>query len=353
MKDRPLPDQTHTEDRPRLLAERIAPSPDRPLVRGRVIAWPEAWQVPAATEKAAFAAILPRAGALDFDYLGFAWATLFDGLRSDAPATGPLLRALAAIRALRGRRPAGRCATVAQHIHAARHAAFFRALGVTDLFFSHARTDQPEVEGLRIHPFPLFPAQTPDGIEPGDPHRPRRHLANFVGAYNPKAYLTDVRAHVFADRDAPDLLVIAREAWHFERAVYDEQMRGQSPDAARLALEERHRAEYLDAIRASTFTLCPTGSGPNSIRVGEALALASIPIILTRVLALPGDPALWQAACLFEEDSAEGYARALARARAMPEDEIRRRQAATRALFAATGPAAYADLIAERMQAIR
>lgn len=343
-----------TTDRiPMSLGDRIAVRPDRPLERGRVIAWPQAWQMPAATEKTAFEAILSRADTIGFDYVGFAWATLFDGLRNDAATTGELLRALAAIRArLAARRPV-RVATVAQHIHAHRFAEFFRACGVTDLFYSHARTERPDLAGMRVHPFPLFPAQTPDGPEPGDLHRPRRYLANFIGAYNPKAYLSDMRALIFADAGAPDLLIVARKAWHFERAVYAEQMRGLAPDGARVATEAQHKAEYLDAIRDSVFTLCPTGSGPNSIRVGEALALGSIPIILTRILALPGNPALWQAACLFEDDTAEGYRRALARARAMPEAELRARQMATRDLFATIGPSEYGDLIVGTMARVR
>lgn len=342
----PKPDEV-----PMLLAARLAQHGDQPAARGRVMAWPHHWQVPAATEKAAFEAMLPWAYSLDFDYIGFAWATLFDGLRNDAATNARMLRALAAIRAqMTGRR--GRRVSVAQHIHSHRLIGFFQACGLTDLFYAHARLDQPRIGGIRIHPFPLFPAQTPEGPEPGDLHRPRRWLANFIGAYNPRAYLSDVRAHIFADAGQPDLCIVARDAWHFERAVYAEQMRHLAPDAARLALEAEHKAEYLDAIRDAAFTLCPTGSGPNSIRVGEALALGSVPIILTRDLALPGDPAVWEAACLFEDDSAAGYARALARARAMPAAELRARQVATQPLFAMIGPPAYGDLIENRMAAI-
>jgi hypothetical protein len=37
----------------------------------------------------------------------------------------------------------------------------------------------------------------------------------------------------------------------------------------------------------SKFTLCPSGSGPNSIRFWEALACGSIPILLSDTLQLP------------------------------------------------------------------
>lgn len=323
-------------------------------VDGHILGYPHHWQVPAATEKCAYETLCAADIPADFDYLGIAWATLIDGIRSDAPATWELLRALNAVCATPPR-PGRRRATVAQHIHADLFIEFFSACGITDLFWSHATVDRPEIDGIRVHPFPLFPAQTPEGPEPGaEIHRPRRHLANFIGAYNPKAYLTDVRARIFDDAGtAEDLLIVKREGWHFERAVYVEQMKGEAPDAVRLKIEAQHKAEYLDAIRESLFTLCPTGSGPNSIRIGEALALASIPVILTRDLALPGDPALWEAACLIEDDNAEGYRRALVRMRAMPAEEIRARQAATQSLFAAVGPANWASIIMDALASPR
>jgi hypothetical protein len=316
-----------------------------------MVTYPRHWQVPAATEMVACEAMGACSEALDFVYIGFPWATVIDGVRREATTLDELMRALVAIRAIRPSRLARRRATVAQHINADQFINVFRACGVTDLFWSHARCSRTEIDGIAIHPFPIFPAQTPDGLEPGDPHRPRPYLANFIGAYRSKVYLTDVREHIFRDAEAAtDMKIIKRDDWHFERAVYSEQMKGITPDDARLKLEAQHKEEYLQAIRDSVFTLCPTGSGPNSIRIGESLALGSIPIILTRDLALPGNVALWETCCLFEEDSAEGYRRAIARARAMPEAEVMNRQRATRDLFAEIGPQAYADLIVSAMR---
>lgn len=329
-----------------LLADRLNGGRLGLVRRARLVGCPHHWQVPAATEKAAFEAVAAGGGVPGATYLGFPWATLIDALRAGVPLARDLLLALAACRDALPR--GARVATVAQHIHAGRLAGLFRACGVTDLFWSHARIGQASQEGMALHAFPLFPAQTPQGPDPDDPHRPRRWLANFIGSYSPRIYLSAVRATIFDDArsGAPDLHVVQRDAWHFDRAVYREQVGGLAASAAQLAAEAQAREEYLAALRDSTFTLCPTGSGPNSIRICEALALASIPVILTRDLALPGAARLWQAACLFEDDSTEGYRRAMARLRAMSAAEIRARQAATRSLFAAVGPRGYARLIA-------
>lgn len=319
------------------------------LQREGLVAYPHHWQEPAATERAAFEAMAASGGLEGMVYFGFPWAALIDCLRADASVSFQLLSVLEQCR--RALPKGARIVTVAQHIYADRYAPIFSACGVTDVFWSHCRNGQKDLHGMRVYPFALFPAQTPDGPDAADdPHRPRRWLANFIGAHNPKVYLTDVRAQIFEDADRfDDLLIVRRESWHFQRAVYEQQVASKTPEEAQLAAEAKMRDEYLTSIKESTFTLCPSGSGPNSIRVFESLALASIPIILTRELALAGDPALWDAACLVEDDSAEGYRRALARARAMPEAEIRARQAATRKLFDAVGPGAYAKLIARQL----
>lgn len=318
------------------------------LAKEHLVAYPHHWQEPAATERAAFEAMANGGVPEGVVYFGFPWAALIDGLRADAAISFKLLAVLEQCRRIL---PAGqRIATVAQHIYANRYAAIFKACGVTDVFWSHTRNGQENLHGMRLYPFALFPAQTPDGPDPADPQRPRRWLANFIGAHNPKVYLTDVRAQIFEDASRyEDLLIIRREAWHFERAVYEQQVGSKNPEDARLTAEAQAREEYLSAIRDSSFTLCPSGSGPNSIRIFESLALASIPIILTHELALPGDPALWDAACIIEDDSAEGYRRAVMRARTMPEAELRARQTATRALFEVVGPSGYAGLISKQL----
>jgi len=308
-----------------------------------ILAFDQDWQVPAATEKAAHAAIAGLGQPLDFEYLGIPWATAIDGLRGDAESVGRVMMAVkdASLTPL----AAPRRVTVAQHIHAMHFAELFKACGVTDIFWSHAVHDQPTVRGMRIHPFPLFPAQAPEPSRlPLD--RPRKYLANFIGAYNPAIYLTNVRQVIFDDPNAHgDLLILKRDAWHFDRAVYEEQVKGQRPEEARLALENRHAQEYLDAINASWFTLCPSGSGPNSIRIFESLHLGSIPIILTTHLRLPSSAAAWSAAAIIEEDSEAGYDRAIARARAMSPAERTAMLEAGRALADRVGPTAYAGLV--------
>lgn len=109
------------------------------------------------------------------------------------------------------------------------------------------------------------------------------------------------------------------------------------------------KQEYIDAIRQSWFTLCPTGSGPNSIRIFECLALGSIPIVLSRELRLVGAQDLWDRAAIIEEDSEDGYRRAIERARRMSEAERVEMMSAGKVLFDHVGPGAFGDIIRQGM----
>lgn len=315
---------------------------------GAIHAYSKHWQRPVATEETALLRLEASKGPLSFDYLGFAWATLMDGLKARTSGSKDILQALLHAHQSCNSDASRRRATVAQHIRAVNYFDLFQAVGITDVFWSHAVNSYQTSKGVRIHPFPLFPAQAPDYV--GSQKSEKRHLANFVGAYNPTIYLTNVREVIFGDEGKhADLHIIKRDRWHFDRAVYDEQIGGRTASDAQLQAEAKMKQDYVDAIRQSWFTLCPTGSGPNSIRIFESLALGSIPIVLSRELTLVGSQDLWDRAAIIEEDSEDGYRRAVERARRMPETERVEMMSAGKILFDQVGPNAFGDIIRQGM----
>jgi len=190
------------------------------------------------------------------------------------------------------------------------HAALLRRCGVTDLFWSHATTGTRHHQGLRIHPFPLYPVRCASHPGPagGVPLAQRRWLYSFQGVYRPELYLTPVRQWILALPSRPDALLEARREWHFEQQVYREQVHGQAADALRHGELATEAASYAEALQHSVFALCPSGSGPNSIRLWEALGYGAIPVILADSLALPGDPDLWRQAALVVPETPEAVA---------------------------------------------
>ena len=258
------------------------------------------WQRPNATE--AYAAeqlnsqAIPSRGA----YVAFPWASWIDIARDNPAPQSPLAA---------GPSPQP-VATVAQHIEMVRHAALLRRCGITDLFWSHATSGLSHCQGLRIHPFPLYPVRCASHPTPAGmaglaclPLTERRWLYSFQGVYRPELYLTPVRQWILELPARPDALLESRREWHFEQAVYREQVHGQGPDAARHGELAQEASSYARTLQQSVFALCPSGSGPNSIRLWEALGYGAIPVILADSLALPGDPALWHQAALFVPES--------------------------------------------------
>jgi hypothetical protein len=72
-------------------------------------------------------------------------------------------------------------------------------------------------------------------------------------------------------------LIIKKPKWHYEDNVYG------NDKTARFSEDCYYKQMLMD----SKFSLCPLGTGPNSIRLWESLSFGSIPVILSDKLILP------------------------------------------------------------------
>lgn len=265
----------------------------------RIIAHDADWQFPAVTEKQAFKKVeewLPEGGVT---YLGFPWATLID-LRNNFKSSDNLEDRLDLL--AQDLPDNVRVVTVCQHIHLKRIIGVMERFGVTDVFWPHAVKNEGQIGGVRVHPFPLFPVQIPEETKPLND---RKYLFSFIGAKPDRWYLTQVRAWIL-DELAGDGrgLVRGRDGWHYDKIVYDLQINktGAEPDA----LIDNEASTVFKAVLADTvFALCPSGSGPNSIRLWEAIGAGAIPVILADTWVAPGSPALWSEACVFCPETRE------------------------------------------------
>lgn len=302
------------------------------------------WQYPAITEEHAFRRMResyplrrqdgarPLSGALSKTaYLGFPFATLFDLTTHGGPRNARRSALHASLGQL-GQQLAGhdRVISVTQHIAAPAFAPLFAAAGVTDLFWSHASaTEIPLTEphfaslpGLRLHPFPLYPVQqVPRG--PEDIGRPRRWLFSFVGAQARPIYLTQSRDMILDLLSGhPQGCVIAQDIWHYNSIVYDRQIRQQARPGAEAASAARAQA-FQAVMDQSVFTLCPSGTGPNSLRLWEALLNGSIPVILSEGWTPPGEAATWARATVRCAETAAAIAALPDRLAALAADPAR------------------------------
>ena len=227
------------------------------------------WQKPAITEENVFRLFMKNKN-LPNNYLAFPWANMIDGMHTKKFIYNKIkdfkITDLS-------------CFTVVQHIHFRNYLELFSKIGITHIFSSHRRSGDEKLEqkyNIKIIPFSLFPVQSnkENIININD----RKYLTSFIGQYDQKCYLTSIRQKIFdIFSNLKDNYVVRRKEWHYQGMVYRNEKETNTTN----------EQEYKDILRESKFSLCPSGSGPNSIRIWESMSYGSIPVILADTLILP------------------------------------------------------------------
>jgi glycosyltransferase involved in cell wall biosynthesis len=275
-----------------------------------IIIHPEDWQYPAITEKhAAFkaASVLPeRTG---YCYFGFPWATLTDMIECVDPRRFNLLSRLGEYKEKLSRYE--KVFTVCQHVLQYKYEKLLQWIGITDVFWSHHSTNSDKCfKYINVKPFPLYPLQvvlaskkeSSNFVSREDPST-NDFLCSFAGARYCNGYLTRVRDWIIDNlQNRPHIKIVSRDAWHYQDLVYADQIESGLAEAhnkiEKVAGYNRNSEEYINIMKRSRFSLCPSGSGPNSIRLWEALLLKSVPVVLSDDYILPGPKELWDKAII-------------------------------------------------------
>lgn len=101
-----------------------------------------------------------------------------------------------------------------------------------------------------------------------------------------KDYMSDIRLNIFKMKHPENCYVKHTGEWHFNDIVYSsKQNKTNQFQYNRDHIQKTD--QYNQLLLDSRYCLCPSGSGPNSIRFWEALGSGSIPILLADTLALP------------------------------------------------------------------
>ena len=311
---------------------------------GNIVAHDRDWQFPAITEQHAYHQLRDLGGVPDgVVYVAYPWATLIDKIQAGARDAHVHLKRF---RDYCLRLPPGRTrVTVCQHIMLRRYMHLFEGAGISHVFWTHATHADVRTapEGtIAIHPFPLYPVQvtTETDVE-ATAERP--FLFSFVGARSNRHYLTNVRELIIDLLGGhPGGLVISRDTWHYNRVVYEHQIHEIYP-AGDGMVDHSASDQFRVSLSQSLFSLCPSGSGPNSIRLWESLGAGSIPVILADTFAPPGNPALWEQAAVFCAETEEAIKALPARLEAIAADPLRiaAMRHAMRQLWLLYGPHAF------------
>lgn len=316
--------------------------------KGNILAYDHDWQFPAVTEQHAYHQLRDLGSVPDgVTYVAYPWANLIDKLQAgakDAQHHLALFRQFCRKLPHRGER-----VTVCQHIKMQEFMYLFEEAGIRNIFWTHAThqdlADNPKND-MTLHPFPLFPVQVTKETD-ADCAAKRPYLFSFIGAKSNKYYLTNARELILdLLKDHPKGLIIGRDSWHYNKVVYEHQIHkktGASEDKPEELVNQSASDQFKASLAESLFSLCPAGSGPNSIRLWESLGAGSIPVILADTYATPGNQTLWQQAAVFCEETAEAIQALPARLEEIAKDPARIAQMrhAMRQLWMLYGPHSF------------
>lgn len=188
--------------------------------------------------------------------------------------------------------------TVCQHIYFRKIIPILKRIGIKILFTPHAQIEAEEMDGIEIRGLPLFPINGTPSVQNKD------LLYSFVGAYNQSVYMSDVRRRIFEMKHPENTVVQNTGQWHFEKHVYHHQMRGIAMTEQDIERLNNNKEVFQTVLARSRYSLCPSGSGPNSIRLWESMQAGAIPVILSDTLRMPRhDTISWEFAVVSVPES--------------------------------------------------
>ena len=247
------------------------------------------WQYPVLTEKEFY-----DQNKSNPSYFPFPWATMIDKGYHPNDIYNVLTRMFQFNKPL---------FTCCQHIHFRTLKQLWIDLGIVLVYTSHKVIKEDYLGNIRLAPCPLYAINIEDKkrnqiFKNKDfVNLKRKYLYSFMGGYQPIHYLTSIRQHIFKLKGRhKNSLIINTGDWHFNCDVYG----GKQNVKGELNENKTHKDKtqfYNTTLLQSRYTLTPSGSGPNSIRFWEALAVGSIPVLLADTLELPKHP-LWNVSIL-------------------------------------------------------
>lgn len=236
------------------------------------------WQYPVITEKTFY-----EQNKNEEKFLGFPWATIIDkryNLNVIFNIIKPYIK------------QGIQYYTCCQHISFRHLIPLFKALNIHTLYTPHKILLEDKLSDVQLKPCPLYAVniEDPSRNDIFSKNNPltmnRLFLYSFQGAYNHNWYLTNIRKRIFEMKHPDNCYVNHIGNWHFDNVVYNKSQNNEYT-LNETDTDRDRTMKYNKLLLNSRYSLCPSGSGPNSIRFWESLAVGSIPILLADTLELP------------------------------------------------------------------
>jgi hypothetical protein len=182
--------------------------------------------------------------------------------------------------------------TCCQHISFRKLIPLFKILKIKTIYSPHKIKNENIINDIQILPCPLYAVNLEDkekNIEFQNIdfiNKKRLLLYSFIGGVQSN-YISNIRNKIFSMKHNKAYTeIINTGEWHFNKVVYSEKQNIKGE----ININKEHKRKtkiYNQILLDSKFSLCPSGSGPNSIRFWESLGCGSIPVLLSDTLDLP------------------------------------------------------------------
>jgi hypothetical protein len=262
------------------------------IAGSQIVSYNKRWQKPVITEYNVYN-LLSTSTKLPYNYFAFPWAALLDEMCPGMKSKPPLQRIIESFK-----KTSITYCTVVQHISFMRLLETFKSCNITIVFTPHCTLKDREIaktHGIQLYGFPLYATVKKIPTSIVLPLHTRPYLTSFIGQYDSKSYLTNVRSKIFdLFSTYSDCVIIRRYEWHFQSVVY------RNLPMTNIKFERKYR----DTLANSKFSLCPSGTGPNSIRIWESMSFGTIPVVLADTLVLPTIKTMpWSSAIIIWKES--------------------------------------------------
>lgn len=245
------------------------------------------WQYPVITEKTANKQMQNIKG-----YIGLPWATIIDKKLNIKNIHDCLKKYIDKDKSQTN------FITCCQHISFKKLIPLLKNMGITTVYASHKIINENVINNIKIHACPLYAVNYEDVKRNAEfknvnfIKNNRKILYSFMGGYTP-CYLTNIRKKIFEMNHPKNTFIKSKNNWHFDNIVYKYQVQNIKLTKNDIQSDINGTRLYNELLLKSRYSLCPSGTGPNSIRLWESLAVGTIPIILADTLDLPPHP-LWK-----------------------------------------------------------
>ena len=237
------------------------------------------WQYPARTEETFY-----LQNKDDENFIGIPWATIHDKKVNLNQGFFKLMTRIQKNKEYY---------TCCQHIAFYKFITIWKALGIKKVYISHKRKGIDIVDNITLLPMPLYAVNIEDtnfnkefqNIEDKLTIE-KPYLYSFIGGYQQADYMSSIRPNIFKMQHPDNTFIKNTGVWHLDKLVFGSKQ-NISGELYKTKEHDIKTGIYNEVLKKSRFSLCPSGSGPNSIRFWESLAIGSIPVLLSDTLELP------------------------------------------------------------------